>query len=104
MPIILLRQINSPKSNKLRSLINPMKPPLSIFVLWHSEFQLGVKYAELIFSEFNRKIEDPLARGINIPVFFRQKPPLDVIPFTDYQFVVIIALVDSSFVLDQTLH
>jgi hypothetical protein len=47
------------------------KAPLHIFVLWHPKFKQGLKFAEDIYSQYTRRILEPLARGIGIPVFFR---------------------------------
>ncbi|MFD1000038.1 TIR domain-containing protein [Ohtaekwangia kribbensis] len=76
-----------------------MKLPLAMIVLWHPEFSDGQEYSNLIFSEFNRKIEDPLSRGINIPIFFRHQVPLIPIPYDTYKFIVVVALIDKNFVL-----
>jgi hypothetical protein len=77
------------------------KPPLGIFVLWHPSFKEGQEYADLIFSEFKRNVNAPLARGMNIPVYFRYLKPLLDIPFDEHDFTVTIALIDASFVLDR---
>ncbi|MBA4055724.1 MAG: hypothetical protein C0490_13495 [Marivirga sp.] len=77
-----------------------IKAPLAIFVLWHPFLKEGLEYAEFIFTELKRDIKDPLARGMNIPVYFRYITPLLKIPFDTYEFVVVVALVDSGFVLD----
>src|SRR5688572_14648978 len=76
------------------------KPPLGVFVLWHPEFSEGQDYANLVFTEFKRNVNDPLSRGMNIPVFFRYATPLLEIPVDDYAFTVVIAFVDNDFVLD----
>lgn len=75
--------------------------PLALFVLWHPSFKEGQEYADLIFSEFKRKVEDPLARGMNIPVYYRYSTPLLPIPYNEYELTVVIALIDSSMVNDQ---
>lgn len=50
---------------------NKYKAPLAIYVVWHPEFNRGIEFAEFLFSTFNRDINDPFARGIGIPVFYR---------------------------------
>jgi len=77
-----------------------MKAPLSIFVVWHPKFVEGEKYANLIFSEFRRDVKDPLSRGMNVPVYFRFVNPLLAIPHADYEFCVVVALLDPNFMLD----
>jgi hypothetical protein len=74
--------------------------PLGIFVVWHPSFKGGDEYANLIFSEFKRNVNDPLSRGMNIPVYFRYVTPLLEIPVDTHQFVVVVALIDSAFVID----
>lgn len=49
------------------------KSPLSIFVVWHPDFQNGIKYAEEIYNTFCRDINSPLSRSLGIPVNFRFK-------------------------------
>jgi hypothetical protein len=78
-----------------------MKSPLALFVLWHPSFHEGTAYANLIFSEFRRNVSDPMSRGMNIPVYFRYVDPLLPIPEGDYQFTVVIALIESNFILDE---
>lgn len=46
------------------------KSPLSIFVLWHRKFDEGTNYSSEIYRQFTRDVEDPLNRGIGIPVYF----------------------------------
>lgn len=79
-----------------------MKNPLNIYVLWHNEFTDGEKYANLIYSTFTRKIDEPLSRGIGIPVYFRSvysenNQPL-LIELNKAQNNVIIALIDDNMV------
>lgn len=75
------------------------KQPLAIFVAWHPDLQDGEDLANLVFREFKRNVTEPLARGMNIPVFFRYTSPLLDIP-DEYEFTVVVALIDSSFKLD----
>jgi len=86
------------------------KAPLALFVVWHPGFQEGITFANLIFSEFKRNVNDPLSRGMNIPVYFRFVKPLADIP-DDYRFTVVIALIDPLFMISnehvaylQSLH
>lgn len=77
------------------------KKPLAIFVLWHPAFKQGQEYADLIFSELKRDVNQPLARGANIPVFYRFQKPLLGIPVDQYDFTFTVALIDTNFVLDK---
>lgn len=76
------------------------KKPLAIFVLWHPAFHEGQDYANIIFTEFKRNVKEPLSRGMNIPVFFRYINPLLNIPSDDFEFTVVIALIDNDFIID----
>jgi hypothetical protein len=78
-----------------------LKQPLAIFVLWHHDNNEAEKYANLIFSELRRNANDPLSRGMNIPVFFRSHETiLAPIQVEKYEQVVIISLVEARFVND----
>lgn len=46
------------------------KSPLSIFLLWKNEFDGALVYAKEIYKTYTRDVEDPLNRGIGIPVYF----------------------------------
>jgi hypothetical protein len=50
---------------------NRLKYPLSIFVVWHPNFKEGKAIADKLYSTFCRDIEQPLSRGLNIPVYYR---------------------------------
>lgn len=56
------------------------KAPLHIYVVWHPKYQRGKKFAEQVYSQYNRNIEEPLSRGIGIPVFFRSAVYKDDLP------------------------
>jgi hypothetical protein len=47
------------------------RAPLHLYVLWHPKYKEGQKIAEYIYSTYNRNIDEPLNRGIGIPVFYR---------------------------------
>ncbi len=78
--------------------------PLSIYVVWHPDFEEGKEYAQLIYDTFCRDSSKPLSRGIGIPVFFRNKVKNDGsiqdIPFEDGERNCIIVLIDESFFND----
>ena len=58
---------------------NRLKYPLSIFVVWHPNFKEGKTIANKLYSTFCRDIEQPLSRGLNIPVYYRSTS-LDKMP------------------------
>ena len=74
--------------------------PLSIYVVWHPSFRNGTKVAEHIYTNFTRDVENPLGRGIGIPVYYRSVPAKgqDVpkeIPFANSDYNAIVVLVDD---------
>lgn len=79
--------------------------PFSIYVIWHSEFIEGKLYAENIFSTFCRELKSPLARAINIPVYYRSKSKSDSnvpieINYKESHKNAVIILVDDKMVND----
>lgn len=70
--------------------------PLAIYVMWHHNFSSGQEYANKIFSDLKRNTNDPLSRGMNIPVFFRSHQNLKKIE-PDYKHIVVVALMDDLF-------
>lgn len=48
-----------------------LKYPLSIFIVWHPKFAEGKTIANKLYSLFCRDIDQPLTRGLGIPVYFR---------------------------------
>lgn len=48
-----------------------IKSPLNIYIVWHPKFTLGKDYADFLYTSFCRNFQQPLSRGMGIPVFFR---------------------------------
>lgn len=85
-----------------------IKVPLTVYVLWHPEFEEGYSYAREIYTHFTRDIENPASRGIGIPVLF---PPKEKefdhklkINFERTERVVIILFIDNKMILDESWH
>ncbi len=75
--------------------------PLNIFIAWHSSFENGRNLANSIFSYYNHDINNPLSRGIGIPVFFRTgQTPLNI-DLTNAEYNAVILLVDDNMVIDK---
>jgi len=76
------------------------KSPLTIYVVWHPLFKRGRQVADNIYSNFSRDIEDPLSRGIGIPVYYRSavqkagKTPIDI-PLGQADYNAVVVLVDD---------
>lgn len=50
---------------------NRLKYPLSLYVVWHPKFTEGKLIAENLYSIFCRDVDQPLSRGLGIPVYYR---------------------------------
>ncbi|HYH98958.1 TIR domain-containing protein [Hyalangium sp.] len=64
-------------------------PSVVAYVVWHPSFERGASLARQLFTFLNRDLEDPEARAIGIPVYFRSAPlsggalPPDITPAPD---------------------
>lgn len=84
--------------------MNRIKYPLNIYVVWHPDCKIGKTIAEEIYSTFCRDFQNPLSRGIGIPVYFRyikldneQPIPIET---SEAEKNAIILLIDHSFYMD----
>ncbi|MCD9576331.1 toll/interleukin-1 receptor domain-containing protein [Flavobacterium soyae] len=82
--------------------------PLNIYVVWHPDSLIGKRIAEDLYSTFCRDYQNPLSRGINIPVYFRyikldSDMPLDI-DITNAEKNAIILLIDEEYFLDQNFR
>ncbi|TPD70484.1 TIR domain-containing protein [Flavobacterium microcysteis] len=78
--------------------------PLNIYVVWHPNFGFGKTIAEELYSTFCRDYQNPLSRGLNIPVYFRfikleNGQPL-TIDLNEAEKNAIILLIDEEYFLD----
>ncbi|MEP6465238.1 MAG: toll/interleukin-1 receptor domain-containing protein [Parafilimonas sp.] len=77
-----------------------LKSPLNLYLIWHPNYSRGIDYANFLYSEFCRDYQNPLSRGIGIPVFFRSvladnNKPLDI-DFTLADHNAVIVLVEDE--------
>ena len=77
-----------------------LKSPLNLFVIWHPDFARGKDYANYIYSQFCRDYQNPLSRGLGIPIFYRcvvldNNKPLEI-DFEEADRNAIIVLVDDE--------
>ncbi|ODM54344.1 TIR domain-containing protein [Elizabethkingia meningoseptica] len=84
--------------------MNNIKYPLNIYVVWHPNFGFGKTIAEELYSAFCRDYNNPLSRGLNIPVYFRfikleNGQPLNI-DFNEAERNAIILLIDEEYFLD----
>ncbi|MBN9286094.1 MULTISPECIES: toll/interleukin-1 receptor domain-containing protein [unclassified Flavobacterium] len=85
--------------------MNNIKYPLNIYVVWHPNFEFGKKIAEELYSTFCRDYQNPLSRGIGIPVYFRyakleNNKPLEI-DLANAEKNAIVLLIDEEYVLDE---
>jgi len=76
------------------------KTPLSVYIIWHPEYEDGQKIANKLFSLLCRNIGKPLIRSIGIPVYFRNNKPLKEINFDESTNTAIVPLINDEFVND----
>ena len=50
------------------------RSPLTLYVLWHPKFANGERLADRLFNTLSRNVNDPFARTIGIPVYYRSEP------------------------------
>ena len=83
-----------------------IKHPLSLYIVWHSEFAQGKSIANNMYSVFCRDTEQPLARGLGIPVYYRSSTsgtkPI-AIEGKNSDCNAIILLIDDHYFLDKML-
>lgn len=81
-----------------------LKYPLSLFVVWHPKFAEGKAIANLIYSIFCRDIDEPLSRGLGIPVYYRSvsfnKTPIPV-DLSNANRNAIVLLIDQQYFIDK---
>ena len=83
---------------------NRLKYPLSLFVVWHPKFTEGKTIANNLYSIFCRDINEPLSRGLGIPVYYRsvssdKKPiPIDT---NNTNRNAIVLLIDLNYFIDE---
>lgn len=82
-----------------------MKYPLNLYIVWHPNFTHGNVIAEQIYSTFCRDFENPLSRGLGIPVYFRNQIYEDSQPLSinlsNAEKNAIVLLIDSNYFLDE---
>jgi len=86
---------------------NRMKYPLSLYVVWHPKFIEGKTIANNLYSIFCRDVEQPLSRGLGIPVYYRSDS-FNVTPIPieagNAKRNAIILLVDQQYMIDDNFR
>ena len=82
---------------------NRLKYPLSLFVVWHPKFKEGKTIANNLYSTFCRNIDQPLERGLGIPVYYRSisdnKTPIPI-DVSSAKRNAIVLLIDLQYFID----
>jgi hypothetical protein len=84
-------------------------PFFNVFIVWHPEFGIagatGKAIAEMLYREFCRDPERPMAPAVGVPIYFRTSQKAAVAPppinFAAASYNVVVLLGDSSMVLDE---
>lgn len=86
---------------------NILKYPLSLFVVWHPKFIEGKAIAHKLYSIFCRDIEEPLSRGLGIPVYYRSvgfdKMPISI-EVNNATRNAIVLLIDQHYMTDDAFR
>ena len=86
---------------------NRIKYPLSLFVVWHPDFDQGKEIANKLYSTFCRDIEEPLSRGLGIPVYYRSvsadKAPIPI-DTGNAKRNAIVLLIDQHYMVDEAFR
>lgn len=88
-------------------MITRLKYPLSLFVVWHPGFAQGKEIANKIYSTFCRDIEEPLSRGLGVPVYYRSvsvdKAPIPI-DTSNAKRNAIVLLIDHNYMVDDAFR
>jgi hypothetical protein len=82
---------------------NRLKYPLTLYVVWHPEFIEGKTFARELYSVFCRDVNQPLSRGLGIPIYFRSysydKFPIPIDPQKASRNAIVL-LIDQNYFID----
>lgn len=82
---------------------NRLKYPLTLYVVWHPNFTHGKTIARVLYSLFCRDVEQPLSRGLGIPVYYRsvslEKTPIPIDPHKATRNAIVL-LIDQNYFVD----
>lgn len=90
--------------------MNHYKSPFAIYVVWHPDNTIGLKYGEELYNTFCRDVNNPLSRPLGIPVQFRyQYPsgsnvPIDIDTSCSDQNAIILLIDEEMFADDNWGH
>lgn len=78
-------------------------PPLSVYIIWNEKLQEGAEISNQIYKQLTRDVEEPLNRGMGIPVYFitDSNDIFEISKVSVSQKNVFIVLVDDNMVVDE---
>jgi len=86
---------------------NRIKYPLSLYVVWHPDFNEGKVIANNLYSIFCRDVEEPLSRGLGIPVYYRSASndgiPIPIDPSKATRNAIVL-LIDQNYFIDENFR
>ncbi len=79
------------------------RPELVVYVVWHPDFVLGREFAAFLSDRLTRDANEPLSRGLGIPVYLRTATASNLIPepvpFDQAEHTIVVLLVDDEMTL-----
>lgn len=85
-----------------------IKIPLTVYIMWHPNFEEGYSYASKIYNIFSRDIKNPASRGIAIPILFPSEykdfeHKLEI-NFDVSERIAVVLLIDENMLIDTEWH
>ena len=85
------------------SQVKMYRPEMIVYVVFHPDFAAGREFAGFVYDQLTRDSNEPLARGLGIPVYLRTASSSDElpepIPFDQAEHTVVALLVDDCMML-----
>jgi len=75
--------------------------PLNVHIIWHSEYETGLDFAEFLYNRLTRNVGDSLSRGIGIPIYFHTHKNSSI-DFNDSKRNILIIFINSSSLKDES--
>ena len=89
--------------------IRDYRQRLVVYVVWHRDFDRGTELARFFYDHLMRDSQQPIARGLGIPVHFRSSPasadsavPREI-PLDEAEHTAVVVLIDDIMVLNKDL-
>ncbi|MGZ3397466.1 MAG: hypothetical protein ACXVB2_25465, partial [Isosphaeraceae bacterium] len=89
--------------------IQDYRQRLVVYVIWHRDFDRGTELARFFYNHLMRDSQQPIARGLGIPVYFRSVAASadsavpQEIPLDEAEHTAVVVLIDDIMVLNKDL-